>query len=147
MVGGAWLVLALVGVILLAKKLAAVVAGGLASAGAPHAAAGVFLAMLVLLPEVGIAVRAARQNDLQRSINAALGSTLATIGLTIPAVAMVTLGQGHELVLGLDAEHTVLLILTFAISFLSFGTGRTNILMGFVHLVMFAVFLFLTLLP
>jgi Ca2+:H+ antiporter len=50
-------------------------------------------------------------------------------------------------VLGLDAEHTVLLILTFAISFLSFGTGRTNILMGFVHLVMFAVFLFLTLLP
>jgi Ca2+:H+ antiporter len=147
MVGGAWLVLALAGVILLAKKLAAVVAGGLASAGAPPAAAGVFLATLVLLPEVGIAVRAARQNDLQRSINAALGSTLATIGLTIPAVAMVTLGQGHELVLGLDAEHTLLLVLTFAISFLSFGTGRTNILMGFVHLVMFAVFLFLTLLP
>jgi Ca2+:H+ antiporter len=147
MVGGAWLVLALTGVILLAKKLAAVVASGLASAGAPPAAAGVFLAMLVLLPEVGIAVRAARQNDLQRSINAALGSTLATIGLTIPAVAMVTLGQGYELVLGLDAEYTLLLILTFAISFLSFGTGRTNILMGFVHLVLFAMFLFLTLVP
>jgi Ca2+:H+ antiporter len=146
-IGGAWLVLALVGVIMLAKKLAAVVATGLAAAGAPPAAAGVFLAMLVLLPEVGIAVRAARENDLQRSINAALGSTLATIGLTIPAVAMVTLALAQQLVLGLDAEHTVLLILTFAISFLSFGTGRTNILMGFVHLVMFAVFLFLTLVP
>jgi Ca2+:H+ antiporter len=147
MASGAWLVLALVGVILLAKKLAAVVASGLAAAGAPPAAAGVSLAMLVLLPEVGIAVRAARQNDLQRSINAALGSTLATIGLTIPAVAVVTLVLDQQLVLGLDAEHTVLLVLTFAISFLSFGTGRTNILMGFVHLVMFAVFLFLTLLP
>jgi Ca2+:H+ antiporter len=103
--------------------------------------------MLVLLPEVGIAVRAARQNDLQRSINAALGSTLATIGLTIPAVAVVTLVLGQQLVLGLDPKDSELLLLTFAISFLSFGTGRTNILMGFVHLVMFAVFLFLTLVP
>jgi Ca2+:H+ antiporter len=147
LLGAGLLVVALLGVILLAKKLAAVVASGLAAAGAPPAAAGVSLAMLVLLPEVGIAVRAARQNDLQRSINAALGSTLATIGLTIPAVAMVTLVLDQQLVLGLDAEHTVLLVLTFAISFLSFGTGRTNILMGFVHLVMFAMFLFLTLVP
>jgi Ca2+:H+ antiporter len=147
LLGAGLLIAALLGVILLAKKLAAVVASGLAAAGAPPAAAGVFLAMLVLLPEVGIAVQAARQNDLQRSINAALGSTLATIGLTIPAVAVVTLALGQQLVLGVDAEHIVLLILTFAVSFLSFGTGRTNILMGFVHLVMFAVFLFLTLLP
>ena len=147
LIGSGWLVLALLGVILLAKKLAAGVASGLAALGAPPAAAGVFLAMLVLLPEVGIAVRAARQNDLQRSINAALGSTLATIGLTIPAVAVVTLALGQQLVLGLDPKDSELLLLTFAISFLSFGTGRTNMLMGFVHLVMFAVFLFLTLVP
>jgi Ca2+:H+ antiporter len=147
MIGGGWLIVALLGVILLANKLAAVVASGLGAAGAPPAAAGVFLAMLVLLPEVGIAVRAAQENDLQRSINAALGSTLATIGLTIPAVAVVTLALRQQLVLGLDPEHSLLLLLTFAISFLSFGTGRTNILMGFVHLVMFAVFLFLTLVP
>jgi Ca2+:H+ antiporter len=134
-------------VILLAKKLAAGVASGLAAAGAPPAAAGVFLAALVLLPETGVAVLAARRNDLQRSINLALGSTLATIGLTIPAVAVVTLALAQPLVLGLDPEAIVLLLMTFAVSFLSFGTGRTNILMGFVHLVMFAVFLFLTLVP
>jgi Ca2+:H+ antiporter len=145
--GAVWLVLALVGVILLAKKLAAVAATGLAALGAPAGVAGVVLATLVLLPEVGIAVRAARRNDLQRSINAALGSSLATIGLTIPAVAVVTLALHQPLVLGLEPKDVVLLLLTFAVSFLSFGMGRTNVLMGFVHLVMFAAFLLLTLLP
>jgi Ca2+:H+ antiporter len=145
--GGVWLVLALLGVILLAKKLTAVAVTGLAALGAPAGVAGVLLATLVLLPEMGIALGAARRNDLQRSINAALGSSLATIGLTIPAVAAVTLVLHQQLVLGLEPNDVVLLLLTFALSFLSFGMGRTNVLMGFVHLVMFAAFLLLTLLP
>jgi Ca2+:H+ antiporter len=146
-VSAAWLVLALIGVILLAEKLTAAAVTGLAALGAPSGVAGVLLAMLVLLPEAGIAVGAARRNDLQRSINAALGSSLATIGLTIPAVAVVTLVLHQPLVLGLEPKDVVLLLLSFAVSFLSFGMGRTNVLMGFVHLVMFAAFLLLTLLP
>jgi Ca2+:H+ antiporter len=144
---GAWLVVALLGVILLAKKLTAAAVTGLAALGAPAGVAGVLLAALVLLPEAGIALGAARRNDLQRSINAALGSSLATIGLTIPAVAALTLVLHEPLVLGLEPRDVVLLVLTFAVSFLSFGTGRTNVLMGFVHLVIFAAFLLLTLLP
>jgi Ca2+:H+ antiporter len=147
MASGGWLVVALLGVILLAKKLTAVAMTGLAALGAPAGVAGVLLAMLVLLPEAGIALGAARRNDLQRSINAALGSSLATIGLTIPAVAAVTLFLHRQLVLGLEPKDIVLLTLTFAVSFLSFGTGRTNVLMGFVHLVIFAAFLLLTVVP
>lgn len=141
------LILALAGVILLAKKFSGLLATALASAGAPPAAAGVVLALLVLLPESGIALRAARNNELQRSINIALGSVVATIGLTIPAVAAINLAIGRPLVLGLTAADTVLLLLVFAVSILSFGTGRTNVLTGFVHLVIFAVFLFLAFVP
>jgi Ca2+:H+ antiporter len=144
---GIWLVLALLGVILLAKKLTALAVTGLAALGAPAGVAGVLLAMLVLMPEAGIALGAACRNDLQRSINAALGSSLATIGLTIPAVAVVTLLLRQQLMLGIEPRDIVLLGLTFAVSFLSFGMGRTNVLMGFVHLVMFASFLLLTFIP
>jgi Ca2+:H+ antiporter len=105
------------------------------------------VALLILMPEGVAAVSAARNNDLQKSINLALGSSLATIGLTIPAVGIATYMLDKQLVLGLGAQSMVLLLLTFLLSMLTFGTGRTNILFGVVHLVVFAVFLFLEFLP
>ena len=99
------------------------------------------------VPEGVTAVGAARKNDLQKSINLALGSSLATIGLTIPAVGVATYTLDKELVLGLEAREMVLLVLTFVISMLTFGTGRTNILFGLVHMLVFAVFLFMVFVP
>jgi Ca2+:H+ antiporter len=93
------------------------------------------------------AVSAARKNDLQKSINLALGSSLATIGLTIPAVAMAAYVLDKQLVLGLNQQDTVLLVLTFFLSMVTFGTGRTNILFGLVHIMVFAVFVFLVFVP
>lgn len=80
------------------------------------------------MPESVAAIAAARKNDLQKSINLALGFSLATIGLTIPAVAVATYALDKQLVLGLEAQNMVLLVLTFVLSMLTFGTGRTNIL-------------------
>ena len=105
------------------------------------------VALLILLPEGIAALAAARKNDLQKSINLALGSSLATIGLTVPAVAIATYVLDKRLVLGLETRDTMLLIMTFLVSLATFGTGRTNILFGLVHLVMFAVFIFLVLVP
>ena len=115
--------------------------------GAPPAFAGLVVAALILLPESIAAIAAARRNDLQKSINLALGSSLATIGLTIPAVAVVSLVLEKPLTLGLDSQEMVLLVLTFVISMLTFGTGRTNIVFGLVHLVVFALFVFLVFVP
>jgi Ca2+:H+ antiporter len=109
--------------------------------------AGVLVALLILLPEGVAAIGAARKNDLQKSINLALGSSLATIGLTIPAVAVAAFALGMQLELGLSTQDMVLLVLTFVISMLTFGTGRTNILFGLVHMVVFAVFLFMVFVP
>jgi Ca2+:H+ antiporter len=139
----ALLLASLLAVVLLAKKFSAVVDIAIASIGAPPAFAGVLVALLILLPESVAAVSAARKNDLQKSINLALGSSLATIGLTIPAVAVAAYALDKQLVLGLNTQEMVLLVLTFVISMLTFGTGRTNILFGLVHMVVFAVFLFL----
>ena len=141
------LLVSLLAVVLLAKKFSLVVDVGTAMIGAPPAFAGVLVALLILLPEGVSAIGAARSNDLQKSINLALGSSLATIGLTIPAVGVATYALDKELVLGLDGPGTVLLLLTFALSMLTFGTGRTNILFGLVHMVVFAVFLFMVLVP
>jgi Ca2+:H+ antiporter len=143
----ALLLVSLLAVVLLAKKFSAVVDAAIAQVGAPPALAGVLVALLVLLPESVAAVAAARGNDLQKSINLALGSSLATIGLTIPAVAAVAQTLDKELVLGLNAQGMVLLLLTFALSMLTFGTGRTNILFGLVHMVVFAVFVFMVFVP
>src|SRR5450432_3755507 len=115
--------------------------------GAPPVFAGVLVALLILLPESVAAIAAARKNELQKSINLALGSSLATIGLTIPAVAVASCALDKELVLGLDAQAMVLLAMTFILSMLTFGTGRTNILFGLVHMVVFAVFIFLVFAP
>jgi Ca2+:H+ antiporter len=103
--------------------------------------------MLVLLPETWAAVRAAYANRLQSSINLAFGSALASIGLTIPAVALAAVLLDMELMLGLDAKDMVLLLLTFLVSAFTLATGRTNIMLGAVHVVMFAAFLFLALVP
>src|ERR1700733_4711869 len=141
------LLVSLLAVVLLAKKFSDVVDFATQRIGAPPAFAGVLVALLILLPESVPAVTAARRNDLQKSINLALGSSLATIGLTIPAVAMAAYVLDKELVLGLNQQDTVLLVLTFILSMLTFGTGRTNILFGLVHLVVFAIFLFLVFVP
>lgn len=141
------LVLSLLGAILLAETITKVIADGLEALHAPVSIIGIILATLVLLPEIGFSIKAARRNDLQRSINTALGSVLATIGLTIPVTAAVMLFLHKPMPLGLDPQKTVLLLLTFAVAFLSFGTGRTNILMGFVHLVVLAVYLLVSVLP
>jgi Ca2+:H+ antiporter len=141
------LLVSLLAVVLLAKKFSMVVDVGTALIGAPSAFAGILVALLILLPESVSAIAAARKNDLQKSINLALGSSLATIGLTIPAVAITAYTLDMQLVLGLNAQEVVLLVLTFVLSMLTFGTGRTNILFGLVHLVVFAVFVFLVFVP
>jgi Ca2+:H+ antiporter len=141
------LTVSLLAVVLLSKKFSLVVDFATARIGAPPAFAGVLVALLILLPESVAAVAAARKNDLQKSINLALGSSLATIGLTIPAVAVAAYALHKQLVLGLDPQSMVLLMLTFVLSMLTFGTGRTNILFGLVHVVVFAVFVFLVFVP
>jgi Ca2+:H+ antiporter len=141
------LLASLLAVVLLAKKFSLVVDIAIASIGAPPAFAGVLVALLILLPEGVAAITAARRNDLQKSINLALGSSLATIGLTIPAVAVAAYALNKPLVLGLSNQDMVLLVLTFIVSMLTFGTGRTNILFGLVHMVVFAVFLFMVFVP
>jgi Ca2+:H+ antiporter len=141
------LLISLLAVVLLAKKFSLVVDAGAAMIGAPPAFAGILVAFLILLPESVAAVGAARKNDLQKSINLALGSSLATIGLTIPAVAVAAYSLNKTLVLGLEDREIVILVLTFILSMLTFGTGRTNILFGMVHLVVFAIFIFLVFVP
>ncbi len=105
------------------------------------------IAALVLLPEGLAALRAAMANRLQTSLNLALGSALACIGLTIPSVAAVSAAIDRPLALGLEPKETVLLALTVVVSMLTLGMGRTNILQGIVHLVVLAAYLFLAFAP
>jgi len=141
------LLLCLGAVVLLAKTLAPTIETAVASAGAPRAVVGVIIAALVLLPESVAAVRAAMANRLQTSINLGLGSALATIGLTIPAVAALSLTMGLPITLGLDTKGMVLLFLTLLVTTLTLGTGKTTVLQGAVHLLIFAVYLFTTIVP
>lgn len=141
------LVAALAAVVGLAKMLSPRMEAGLAWAGAPRSAIGVVIAALVLLPEALAALRAAQADRLQTSLNLALGSALASIGLTIPAVAVVSIVLGTPLTLGLDEKEEVLLALTLLVSVQTLGTGRTTVLQGTVHLVILAVYLFLAMVP
>src|SRR3954453_1425557 len=147
MLSVALLLASLLGVVLLAKKFSLVVDAGAAAIGAPPAFAGIVVALLILLPESLAAIDAARKNELQKSINLALGSSLATIGLTIPAVAAAAWTLDKTLVLGLEQRETVLLVMTLLLSMLTFGTGRPNILFGLVHVLVFAVFVFMVFVP
>jgi Ca2+:H+ antiporter len=108
---------------------------------------GIAIAMLVRLPETGAAIRAARANRLQTSLNLAIGSALASIGLTIPVVVVAAVALQLPLTLGLEAKDIVLLVLTFVVSVITLASGRTNLMQGAVHLVIFAAFLFLALVP
>ena len=147
LLSGALLLVSLVCVVALAKALTPIMEFGVERAGAPKAVVGILIAGLVLLPEGLAAFRASRANRLQTSMNLALGSVLASIGLTIPAVAAVSILLHKPLTLGIGAKETVLLALTLLVSVLTLGTGRTTVLQGIVHLVIFAVFLFLSIVP
>jgi Ca2+:H+ antiporter len=137
----------LTAVVLLAKKLAPSLESAVLRAGAPNAVVGVIIAAIVLLPEGLAALRAARANRLQTSLNLALGSALASIGLTIPAVSVLSLYMHTELVLGIDNKSTVLLILSLFTTAIALRTGRTIVLHGIVLLVIFVVYLFTTVIP
>jgi len=141
------LLVSLVTVVGLSKVLSPAIESAVEAAGAPPAVIGVAIAAVVLMPEASAAVRAALANRLQSSMNLALGSALASIGLTIPAVALVSVVWKLPLVLGLDATNIILLTLAFLVSSITLGTGRTSLMPVAVHLVIFAVFLFLTLVP
>ena len=137
------LVLAILPVVLLSKKLALFVDYGIETLAAPVALGGIIVAILVLTPEGLGALRAALANRLQRSVNILLGSALATIGLTVPAVLTIGLIINRDVELGLDQVEMVLLLLTLTVSTLTFTGGRTNVLQGAVHLVLFLAFLML----
>jgi Ca2+:H+ antiporter len=141
------LLISLVAVVGLAKSLTPTIETAVARLGVPKAVVGIIIAGLVLLPEGLAALGAARANRLQTSLNLALGSALASIGLTIPAVAVVSIVLDQPLVLGLDAKDQVLLALTLLVGVITLGTGRTTVLQGIVHLVIFAVFLFFAMVP
>jgi Ca2+:H+ antiporter len=141
------LVVALVAVVGLAKSLTPTIESAVARVDVPKAVVGIIIAALVLLPEGLAALRAARANRLQTSLNLALGSALASIGLTIPAVAVVSIVLDQPLELGLGAKDQVLLALTLLVGVITLGTGRTTVLQGIVHLVIFAVFLFFAMVP
>jgi Ca2+:H+ antiporter len=141
------LLVSLVAVVLLAKTLSVPLSDAVQAAGLPHAVVGVVIAAVVLLPEGMASLKAALANRLQSSINLALGSAVASIGLTIPVVAIVAVASDQRLILGLADEHMVLLVLTLFVSTLTLGTGRTTVLQGAVHLVLFSVFLLLSVVP
>jgi Ca2+:H+ antiporter len=141
------LLVSLVAVVLLAKALSSSLDSGIAAAGLPHSFVGVVIAAIVLLPEGIAATKSAIRNQLQNSINLALGSAIASIGLTIPTVAAVSLILGQTLSLGISAANTMLLVLTLFVATLTLGTGRTTVLQGAIHLVIFAVFLLVSAVP
>jgi len=147
LVSGGLLIAALVAVVGLAKALTPMLETGVARLDVPKAVVGIVIAALVLLPEGLAALRAARANHLQTSLNLALGSALASIGLTIPVVAVVSIVIAQPLELGLGEKDEVLLGLTLVVGVVTLGTGRTTVLQGIVHLVIFAAFLLFAIVP
>jgi Ca2+:H+ antiporter len=141
------LLASLVVVVGLAKVLSPAIEKGVELAGAPRSVVGIVIAMVVLLPETWAAVRAAQANRIQTSMNLAIGSAIASIGLTIPVVVVAAIALELPLVLGLAPKELVLLAVTFLVSAVTLGTGRTQGMQGAIHLVLFAAFLFLALVP
>jgi Ca2+:H+ antiporter len=138
---------ALLSVVLLAKGLAPALEAAVEAADAPFAIVGVIIAAIVLLPETAAAVRAAARNRLQASINLALGSAVASIGLAVPAVALTACWLGQPLELGISAGASVLMALGFVVAMITYGIGRTNLLSGIVHLVLLAAYVFTVFAP
>jgi Ca2+:H+ antiporter len=143
----ALLLVALVAVVGLAKVESHPIESAVAAVGFPHSFVGVVIAMLVLLPETLAAVRAARRGRIQISLNLAYGSAMASIGLTIPAIALASLWLKGPLVLGLGATQLVLLVLTVVVSVLTVVPGRATRLQAAVHLVLLAAYVFLAVIP
>jgi len=142
-----FLLASLITVVLLAKALSPSIESAIEKAGAPRSVVGIAIALLVLLPEGVSAIKAALNNKLQTSLNLSIGSALASIGLTIPAVAVVAVGFDMPLSLGVNALGMTFLCLTFLLSILTIAIGRATVLQGAVHLVVFAAYLFLSLVP
>jgi Ca2+:H+ antiporter len=143
----ALLIVALTEVVGLAKTESKPIEDAVDSAGLPHSAVGVVIALLVLLPETLAAVRAARRDRVQTSLNLGLGSAMASIGLTIPAIAVASIWLEGPLVLGLGSKETVLLAITIAVGTLTVVPGRATLQQGGVHLVLLGAFLFLAVNP
>lgn len=143
----ALLVVSLICVVLLAKFLTPALEGGIDRLGAPRGLVGVAIATIVLLPEGIAALRAASANRLQTSLNLALGSALASIALTIPAIGAIAIFWDYRIELGLPIKDVVLLALTLLISVITLGTGRTTLLQGVVHLSIFASYVFFVIVP
>jgi Ca2+:H+ antiporter len=141
------LLIALVGVVGLAKVLSPSIEAAISAVGAPKTVIGIAIALLVLSPETSAAVRAALADRLQTSVNLAFSSALASIGLTIPTVAFWSVLAGMPLMLGLDGKDLILLALSFIVASITLVSGRTHVMLGVVHLVIFAAFLFLALVP
>ena len=141
------LLVALLSVVLLAKSLGPALEAGVQAAGAPLAVVGIIIAAIVLLPETAAAIRAAARRRLQASINLALGSAIASIGLSVPVVALGSFWIGQPLELGISAGATVLMALGFVVAIITYGTGRTNLLSGIVHLVLLATYIFTVFAP
>ena len=141
------LLLSLIVVVGLAELLSPAIEAGVKAIGAPKTILGIAIALLVLMPEGYAAVRAARANRLQSSLNLALGSALASIGLTIPTVAAIAIFYNLNLSLGISSLNMTLLYLSLFIGVLTLSIGRTTILQGVVHLILFCEFLFLSLVP
>ena len=141
------LLLCLVAVVGLAKTASPAIESTVAAAGAPQAVVGVVIALLVLLPETGAALRAAVRNRVQTSLNLALGSALASIGLTIPILAAVSPWLPTALHLGLGPTEMVMLAVTVVVSALTLAPGRATLMQGSVHLILFGAFLFLAVSP
>jgi len=140
---GALLIAYIVPIVLLSKQIAVPIDYGVRVFGAPEAVIGFLVAALVLSPESLAALRAALANQMQRSINLLLGSVLASISLTIPAVLVIGLATDRTVILGLAPVDAILLVLTLALSTLTFASGRTNVLLGAVHLLLFLSYLML----
>jgi len=143
----AMLLLYLIAVILLAEKFAIPLDNSIEQFNMPQEFGGAMIAALVLSPEGLGAIRASLRNQLQRSVNILLGSVLATIGLTIPAVLTISLVTKRPIVLGVQGGNLPLLLLTLAASVVTFTSGKTNILQGCIHLLLFGVFVLLIFFP
>jgi Ca2+:H+ antiporter len=138
-----FLVAYLLPIVFLSEKLASPIEFGIRALGAPEDLAGLLVAVLVVSPEALAAIHASLLNRLQRAINIVLGSVLATIGLTIPAVLGVGFLIGHPVILGLDQVEQVMLLITLLVSVVTFTSGYTTILQGMVHLVLFFAYIML----
>ena len=128
-------------IVLLSKSMAVLIDFQMAELKTPAALGGVLIALLVLAPEGLAAIRSARENHLQRSVNVCLGSALATIGMTVPAVLCIGLVTGNKIVLGLSQVDSLLLLTTLAVSVVTFSCTKTNVVHGVVHMILFFAYI------